>query len=162
MSEIRDFIFENLSVKHLKRKDLLLLASKLIEKITDPHNAKEHYESFLKKKNRKSGKQSEIFTYQPKPFENPNIVDIKLVLTEHPQISLKLSKTIRQGKKVRSNSSLYSDIKKCENFLNEKKVKITKQEHAFKGYASTYNVEISNFLTLNHSSKILNLQLKVN
>ena len=95
MSEIRDFIFENLSVKHLKRKDLLLLASKLIEKITDPHNAKEYYESFLKKKNRKSGKQSEIFTYQPKPFENPNIVDIKLVLTEHPQISLKLSKTIR-------------------------------------------------------------------
>ena len=88
MSEIRDFIFENLSVKHLKRKDLLLLASKLIEKITDPHNAKEHYESFLKKKNRKSGKQS-------KPFENPNIVDIKLVLTEHPKISLKLSKTIR-------------------------------------------------------------------
>ena len=28
--------------------------------------------------------------------------------------------------------------------MNEKNVKITKREHAFKGYASTYNVEISN------------------
>ena len=28
--------------------------------------------------------------------------------------------------------------------MNKKDVKITKQEHAFKGYASTYNVEILN------------------
>ena len=28
--------------------------------------------------------------------------------------------------------------------MNEKNVKITKREHAFKGYASTYNVEILN------------------
>ena len=32
---------------------------------------------------------------------------------------------------------------KSENFLNEKN-KITKREHAFKGYASTYSVEILN------------------
>ena len=31
-----------------------------------------------------------------------------------------------------------------ENFLNEKDIKITKGEHAFKGYSSTYNVEILN------------------
>ena len=34
--------------------------------------------------------------------------------------------------------------KKSENFLNEKNIKITKREHAFTGYASTYNVEIFN------------------
>ena len=36
-------------------------------------------------------------------------------------------------------------IQKSKNFLNEKKVKITKGAHAFKGFASSYNVEISNF-----------------
>ena len=45
--------------------------------------------------------------------------------------------------------------------LNEENEKITKQEHVFKGYASTYNVEILNFLTLNYNLKILNSQLKV-
>ena len=34
--------------------------------------------------------------------------------------------------------------KKSENFLNDKNMKITKREHAFKVYASTYNVEILN------------------
>ena len=56
VSEIRDFIFENYykqiesskeniyySMKRLKRKDLLLLANKLVEKIPDPCNAKERY-----------------------------------------------------------------------------------------------------------------------
>ena len=33
---------------------------------------------------------------------------------------------------------------KTENFLNEKNAKITKQAHAFKGYASSCNVEILN------------------
>ena len=83
-------------------------------------------------------------TYQPKIFENPNIVDIKSIITEHPKISHKLSKTIRQAKKVGFNSPLYSDTKKCENILNKKKVKITKQAHAFKGYASSNDVEILN------------------
>ena len=44
-----------------------------------------------------------------------------------------------------SNSSLYSDTKKDEIFFNNKKnVAITKWVHAFKGYASTYNVGILN------------------
>ena len=60
VNEIRDVIFENYykrngfskgssyySMKRLKRKDLLLLANKLIEKVPDPRNAKEHYETFL-------------------------------------------------------------------------------------------------------------------
>ena len=34
--------------------------------------------------------------------------------------------------------------KRSEIFLNEKKLKIAKQAHAFKGYASANNVEILN------------------
>ena len=37
-------------MKRLKRKDLLFLVDKLIKNIPDSHNAKEHYQSFLKKK----------------------------------------------------------------------------------------------------------------
>ena len=50
-----------------------------------------------------------------KNFENPNIVDKKSVITEHPKTSHKLSKTIRQAEKVGSNNSLYSDTKICKN-----------------------------------------------
>ena len=90
----------------------MLLANKLIEKIPDPRNAKEHYKSFIRKKNRKLVKQSEIINYHPKTFENSNIVDIKSVIIEHPKSAHKLSKTIRQAEKAGSNSCLYSDKKK--------------------------------------------------
>ena len=56
-TELRDSMFENYykliglvkersyySMKRLKRNYLLLLATKLIEKIPDPCNAKEHYQ----------------------------------------------------------------------------------------------------------------------
>ena len=82
-----------------KKKDLLLLANKLIEKVLDPRNAKEHYGLFLRKKNRKSVKQSEIIFYQPKPFKNPNTGDIKSVTAEHTKPSHKLSKAIWKGEK---------------------------------------------------------------
>ena len=61
----------------------------------DPRNAKEHYQSFIRKK--KIVKRLKIITYQPKPFEKPNIVDIKSIITEHPKTSHKFSKTIRQA-----------------------------------------------------------------
>ena len=51
-----DFLKKIVKKKRLKRKDLLLLAKKLIEKAPDAHNAKEHYGSFSRKKNRKSVK----------------------------------------------------------------------------------------------------------
>ena len=156
-NEIRGFIFENCykwtgfskensyySIECLKKKDLLLFAKTLIEKIPHPCNAKEHYQSFLRKKNSIPIKKSEVITYQPKTFENLNIVDIKSVIIEHPKTSHKLSKTVRKAGKVGSNSSLNSDTKNSENILNEKHVKITKRAHVFKRYASTYNVEISN------------------
>ena len=94
------------------KKSLLILANKLKVKKSDPRNAKEYYQSFIIKKNTKSVKQSEIITYQPKIFENPNIVDIKSVTTEYPKTSHKLSKTEKLG----YNSSVYSDIKKVKIF----------------------------------------------
>ena len=60
----------------------------------------EHYQSIIRKRNTKSVKQSEIITYQPKTFENPKIVGIKSVITEHPKKSHRLSKTIRQAKNL--------------------------------------------------------------
>ena len=124
-NEIRDFIFEScykrigfckknsyFSMKLLKKEDLLLLAIKLIEKTPGPCNAKEHYQSTIRKKNAKSVKQLTIVTYQPKTFENSNIVGIKSIITEHPRNSHKLSKTITQVETVGSNSFLYSDTKK--------------------------------------------------
>ena len=53
--------------------------------------------------------------------KNTNIADIKSITTKHPKTSHKLSKTIKQTEKVSSNSSLYSDTKKIEIFLNEQK-----------------------------------------
>ena len=99
---------------------LLLLALKLIEKIPDPHNVKEHHN--IRKKNTQSVNQKKI-TYQPNTFENPNIVDIKSVIIEHSQISHKLSKAIRQTEKVSqvdSNSSLYNDTKEVKIFWMKK------------------------------------------
>ena len=60
----------------------MLLSNKLIEKTTDPRNAKEHYQSFSRKKN-KISKKLKIITQQPKTLEISNIVDIKSVITEH-------------------------------------------------------------------------------
>ena len=45
-----------------KQKDLLLLATKLTEKITDPRNAKENYQSFIRKKITKSVKQKNNYS----------------------------------------------------------------------------------------------------
>ena len=82
-----------------------MLANKSIENIPDRPNTKEHYQSFPRKKNTKSVKQLEIITYQPKTLENPTIVHIKSVITEHLKTTHKLSKT---------------DTRKSENFLNKK------------------------------------------
>ena len=103
--------------KSLEKKRLLLLANTLIEEVPDHCNAKEHYESFLRKKNRKLIKQSQIITYKPKTFD---AVNIKSDITKHPKTSHKLSKTIRKGEKVYSNNALYSDTKKVKIFWTKK------------------------------------------
>ena len=46
-------------MKRLNKKSLLLLPNKLMKNISDPRNAKERYQSFIIKKNRKSVNQSE-------------------------------------------------------------------------------------------------------
>ena len=88
-------------------------------------------------------KQSKTITQQPKHFDN---VNIKSVITEHPNTSYKLSKTIRQAEKVSSSSSLYSDTQKSLNSLNKRNIKTAKQVDSFKDYASTYNAETLNSL----------------
>ena len=103
VNELRDFICENhyiqigfvkessyYSMKRLICKGLLLLATKLIEKIVDPCNAKEHYQPFIRKKNTKSVKRLKIITQQPKTFESSNIVDIKSVFIEYTRTSHKI------------------------------------------------------------------------
>ena len=98
VNEIRYFFFQNYyklsgfvkersfySMKRFLKKDFLLLVTKLIEKIHDSRNVKEQYQSFVGKPPTKSVKQSEIITSQLKTFENPNIVDIKSVITKHPK-----------------------------------------------------------------------------
>ena len=62
----------------------------------DCRNAKEHYQLFIRKKNRTVVKWSKKYS----------------VLTEYGKSLCKLSKTNRQAEKVVSKSSLYSDTKK--------------------------------------------------
>ena len=81
--------------------------NKLREKVPDPCNAKQHYDLFLEKKNKKSVKQSNIITYQPKTFQNPNMVGIKQATIEQPKVVNKSS----EGEKADSNRSFYSDTK---------------------------------------------------
>ena len=128
--------------KKKEKRNLLLLANKLIEKIPDPCKAKEHYQLFIRKKNTKSVKQSEIFTSQTKSFENPNIVDIKSVITEHPKASHKWSKS----EKVGSNSSLYSNTKKYQN-----------ENMLLKTMQVLIMLKFEILLTLYYNLKILNL-----
>ena len=80
-----------------KKKGPPFLASKLIEKIPDPCNAKKHCQWVIRKEKNKTKpvKQQKIITYQQKAFENPYIVDIKSVIIEHAKTLHKLSKTIK-------------------------------------------------------------------
>ena len=70
-------------MKYQKKKVLLLLATKLIEKILDSSSAKEYYKLFLKNKNKKLVKQTKMITQKPNTTENSNIIDVKSVTVEH-------------------------------------------------------------------------------
>ena len=88
------------SMKHQKKKDLLLLATKLIKKTPDAGNTKESHKSLLKNKNKKLVKRSKIIIQETKIIDNLIIIDIKSVTIEHPKTFHELSKTIRQNKKT--------------------------------------------------------------
>ena len=84
----------------------------------------------MRRKDTKSLKRSKITTQQLKAMERPNIVGIKSDIIEHPKTSPKLSKIIRKNENVSlvgSDKTLYSKIKKKENFLNQANVKTTKR-----------------------------------
>ena len=82
-------------MKRLK-KDLLLLAAKLIEKIAYSSNGNEYYNSYLKRKKYKIGKTMKNNYSATKSYrKNSNIVDIKSVLIKYPKNSHKSSKIIR-------------------------------------------------------------------
>ena len=125
-------------MKRQKKKDLLLLATKLIEKIPGASNTKEYYQSCLKNKNKKSLKRSKIVTQRPKTLKNPNKIDIRSVTIEHPKTSHESSKTMRQAEKVsqehnagkNANSPLCKETTTSDKLLDEKNVKITKRLHA--------------------------------
>ena len=70
VNDIRDFIFENYykRIGCSKKSSYYSMKEKLMEKVTDPRNAKERYQLYLRKRNRKSVKQSETITSQPKTF----------------------------------------------------------------------------------------------
>ena len=55
------------------KKWFVVACKQINRKISDPRIT----QSFIRKKNTKPVKQSEIVTYRPKIFENLNIVDIK-------------------------------------------------------------------------------------
>ena len=66
------------NIKHQKKSNLHLFETNLTEKkIRNPSNAKEYYQSYLKRKNSKPVKPSRIITQQLKATENPNILNIK-------------------------------------------------------------------------------------
>ena len=122
--KLRDFIYENYCIvngldlqkenliihgKKQKKQDLILFAIKLATKVSYPDNAKEDYQSYLKK----LVTRSKIITQKSNLIENSNI-------------------------DKNSNSPVYTETTKC--------AKIMKQSHTYKGYASTYNVNILNSL----------------
>ena len=79
--------------ERLEKKRFIVACKKISRKSTG--SSKEQYESFLRKKKRKSVKQSEIIAYRPKTFDT---VDIKSDITENSKTLQKLSKTIKMVK----------------------------------------------------------------
>ena len=47
---------------NIRKKDQRLFGTKITEKVSDPSNAKEYYNSYFKRKNKKSVKRSKITT----------------------------------------------------------------------------------------------------
>ena len=82
----------------------------------DPTNPKEYYQSYLKRKDAKVLKRSKTITQQPKTLEIPNIVDIKSVLIEHPKTGNVENVPLESGAGKNSDSPLYSETKKSENY----------------------------------------------
>ena len=169
IKELKNFIFENYykriglpkensyyPMKYPKKKDLLLLATKLIEiKCLMPVMLRNIIVLIWNEKNKKLVKRSNL-------IKNPNIVYIRSVFTKHSKISQKLSKAIRQTEKAslvdagkKSNSPLFSETKHWKIFG-------WKSHDSFMLIKVTQVLMVSRFWLLsilNYKLKILNIQL---
>ena len=130
-----DFLKKTVIIQwNIRKEDLQLFVT----------NAKEHSQSFVRKKKTKSVKQSKINTNRPKIIKNTNICWCEVGYYKTSKNIAYIFQGYKAGWKnsqVRSNSSLYDDSKK-ENISRKKKnEKTTKRVHAFKGYSSSYNFE---------------------
>ena len=106
----------------LKKKDLLSVETKLIEKHLILLISKNVINLILRKKNDKTIKNN---CSKTKNYRKVKIVHIKIAIIEHPKTSQKLSKTIKETKKPshigsgkNSHSHLYSEkrgMKKRKN-----------------------------------------------
>ena len=90
----------------------------------DPSKTKEYYQSKLKEKKQKIGKTIKNNCLTAKSYKNPNIFGIKSAIIEHPKASHKLSKIIKQVKKVSqiggADNHLHSETKKMKIFGRKK------------------------------------------
>ena len=132
VNEIRDFIFKNYykELDFLKKtviiqwntwKKWFISACKQIKrKIPDPRNVKERYQSFIRKKHTKLANQLKNNYLSTKNFWKPKYCWCKINYYRISKTSQKLSKTIRQAKKVGPNYLLYSDTKKVKIFETKK------------------------------------------
>ena len=85
-------------------------------------NAKEHSQSFVRKKKTKSVKQSKINTNRPKKIENTNICWCQVgyyKTSKNIAYIFQGYKTGWKNSQVRSNSSLYDDSKKAKISLTK-------------------------------------------
>ena len=101
----------------MKKKDLLLLANKLIKKVPASRNAKEHYQSFIKKKIRKSVKQSEIIINQKLFKPQTLLINVKI---NYYRTSKNLTKIIQDYKA--SWKSGYYMIPLCRDKISTRQV----------------------------------------
>ena len=127
LNEIRDFMFENyykrigfseennyLFNEKFEGKRFIVACKQVNRKYTWSSQCQRALSIIYKKEKHKTSKT--IKNNQGKTFENPNIVDIKSTITEHPKTWHKLSKIIIQAEKVSSNSFLYCNTKKVKLF----------------------------------------------
>ena len=84
----------------LEKKDLLLFGTKLIVKILDISNGKEHYKFIWGKNPTKLLKRSKIVAQKLKAIENTNTVAVKSAVIEYSETSHKSSETKRKVEKV--------------------------------------------------------------
>ena len=99
-----------------EQKRFTIFCNQINKNMPDPTNPKEYYQSYLKRKDAKVLKRSKTITQQPKTLEIPNIVDIKSVLIEHPKTGNVENVPLESGAGKNSDSPLYSETKKSENY----------------------------------------------